>query len=194
MARIARAPAAIAIAVVLTAGVTLLAGEDHLALVPWEVLEPGSAVDAPLVLFWIPSSSEELRRSELLTSYDLTLFSSRCVAMRVVRFNDTVRLTSLGVGPDVPMAVLTDRAGNILGRVEPSGGALPLAKVEELVREELNEREAEADARLDRAREFAADGHDAVAAAIYHAVFEDRCMCPRMGRDARRALKKLRRK
>jgi hypothetical protein len=191
MARIARVLAAIA---VLTSGVTLAAGEDRLSLVPWQVLEPASVVDAPLVLFWIPASSDELRRSELLTSYDLTLFSSRCVAMRVVRLNDRVRLTNLGVGAELPAAVLTDRAGNILGRVEPNGGALAVSEVEDLVREELDRREAEAEARLDRAREFAEDEHYPAAMALYRAVFEDRCMCPRQGRDARRAMKKIARK
>lgn len=193
MARLARSAAAIAIAV-LAFGVPLEAGEHRLSLVPWEVLEPGAVVNAPLILFWIPASAEELRRSELLTSHALTLFSSRCVAMRVVRFNDRVRLTSLGIGADVPAAVLTDRAGNILGRVESKGGALQVAEVEDLVREELDRREAEADARLDRAREHAEDGNDAAAMAIYRAVYEDRCICPRQGRDARRALKKLARK
>ncbi len=192
MARIARVLLAIA---VLVSGATLTAGHDRLALVAWQVLEPGATVNAPLVLFWIPSSPEELRRSPLLTSYDLTLFSSRCVAMRVVRSNDRVRLTSLGVGAaEVPAVVLTDRTGEILGRVEARNGALPVAAVEDLVRKELGEREAEAEARLDRAREFAEEGNNAAAMAIYRAVFEDRCMCPRQGRDARRALKKLQRK
>jgi len=163
-------------------------------MVPWEVLEPGTVVDAPLILFWIPASGDDLRRSGLLTSYDLTLFSSRCVAMRVVRFNDRVRLTSLGIGADVPAAVLTNRSGDILGRVEAKDGALPVSEVEDLVRDELDRREAEAEARLDRAREHAEDGNDAAASAIYRAVFEDRCICPRQGRDARRALKKLARK
>jgi hypothetical protein len=179
----------------LAAGASALAvGEARVTLVPWEVLDPAETVDAPLVLFWIPATPDELRRSDLLTSYELTLFSSRCVAMRVVRFNDLVRLTSLEVGPEVPMVVLTDRAGSVVGRVEADDGKLLLSKVEELVREALDEREAEADALLDRARERAA-GHDhGTAMRLYEAVWAERCVCPRQARDAKRAMKKLARK
>lgn len=193
MVRFARALAA-AIAFLAIAAHPLAAGEARVTLVPWEVLDPADAVDAPLVLYWIPAAPDELRRSALLTSYDLTLFSSRCVAMRVVRFNDSARLARLDVGPDVPMAVLTDRAGNILGRVEAERGALAAAKVEELVREQLAQREAEAEALLDRARDRARRKEHAAAMALYARVWAERCVCPRQARDAKRAMKKLARK
>ncbi|HYO77399.1 MAG TPA: hypothetical protein VE010_13130 [Thermoanaerobaculia bacterium] len=189
MVRLTRVLAAIA---VLTAGAaTLAAGESRLSLVPWRVLDLSTPVDAPLVLFWIPASSEELRRSELLTSYDLTLFSSRCVAMRVVRFNDTSRLTSLEVGADVPTAVLTDRDGTILGRVGSEDGELPVTEVEELVAAELERREGDAESMLDRARDYADEGDREAALALYRRVWDERCVCPRQARDAKRALKKL---
>lgn len=193
MVRFARAlTAAVAF---LAAGANLLAaGEVRVTLVPWEVLDPAEPVDAPLVLFWIPATPDELRRSDLLTSYDLTLFSSRCVAMRVVRFNDSARLATLDVGPEVPMVVLTDREGNVLGRVEADDGELPLAEVEDLVREELDEREAEADALLDRARNRAEARDDRAAMTLYQQVWAERCVCPRQGRDAKRAMRKLARK
>ncbi|HEX8253754.1 MAG TPA: hypothetical protein VF846_11430 [Thermoanaerobaculia bacterium] len=189
MVRLTRVLAAIA---VLTAGAAALAaGESRLSLVPWRVLDPSTPVDAPLVLFWIPASAEELRRSELLTSYELTLFSSRCVAMRVVRFNDTNRLTSLEVGANVPAAVLTDDDGNILGRVGSDDGELPVSDVEELVATELERLEGDAESMLDRAREHAEDGHRDAAIALYRRVWDGRCVWPRQARDAKRALKKL---
>jgi hypothetical protein len=193
MARFARVlTAAIAF---LAAGANALAvGEARVTLVPWEVLDPAEPVDAPLVLFWIPATPDELRRSDLLTSYDLTLFSSRCVAMRVVRFNDSARLARLDVGPDVPMVVLTDRAGTVLGRVEAEDGKLPVSEVEELVREALDEREAQADSLLDRARERSAGRDHTTAMTLYEQVWAERCVCPRQGRDAKRAMRKLGRK
>jgi len=193
MVRFARAlTAAVAF---LAAGANLLAaGDARVTLVPWEVLDPAEPVAAPLVLFWIPATPDELRRSDLLTSYDLTLFSSRCVAMRVVRFNDAARLASLDVGPEVPMVVLTDHEGNILGRVAADDGELPLAEVEDLVREELDEREARAEALLDRARDQAEDRDEGAALSLYQQVWEERCVCPRQARDAKRAMKKLARK
>ncbi|HEX8616348.1 MAG TPA: hypothetical protein VF911_02070 [Thermoanaerobaculia bacterium] len=193
MVRLARVLAA-AIAVLVIGANALTAGEARVTLVPWEVVDPGESVDAPLVLFWIPATRDELRRSDLLSSYDLTVFSSRCVAMRVVRFTDSARLTSLGVGADVPMAVLTDAEGNVLGRVEADGHTLPVTEVEDLVREELEHREAEAEALLDRARDYAEDGQLTAAIAVYERILTNRCIAPRQARDAKRALKKLARR
>ena len=191
MARFARWLTAIAF--LATGASPLAAGDVRVSLVPWRVVEPQVVVDSPLVLYWIPASSEELRRSPLLTSEELTLFSSRCVAMRVVRFTDSVRLTSLGVGPEVPLAVLTDREGKVLGRVEAEDGALQVVDVEELVRDELEKREANADVLLDRARELM-DEDESAALEMYGMVWEARCVCPRQARDAKRAMRKMARK
>lgn len=174
----------------------LSAQEASVALVPWEVVEPGTEVDAPLTLFWIPASGDELRRSELLTSSELALFSARCVAMRVVRINDYGRLARLaGDVEDVelPLAVLADRDGQVLGRVTGEGDGLPIGLVEELVREELDRRAEDADERLDLARERAEAEDEQTAVALYESVWAERCVCPRQGRDAGRALRKLRR-
>ena len=167
------------------------AGEEYVALVPWRVVEPHTKVDAPLALFWIPASADELRRSELLTSDDLTLFSSQCVAMRVVQVNDVARLSVLAAEADPPLAVLTDRGGHVIGRVESERGALSVVEVEDLVREELDRRADESEAMLDRARERAeADDIDA-AVALYQKVWAERCVCPRQARAAKKALRRL---
>lgn len=181
-----------AFAVLLSAALPLRAGGSRVALVPWDVLDAGESVDAPLVVYWVPASADELRRSDLLTSYDLTLFSARCVAMRVVRFNDRARLTALAVDENVPVVILTDGRGRELGRVASrNGAALPVSEVEELVRRELARRTAEAEARLDRAREHAAAREHEAAIALYEAVWESRCLCPRQAKDAKRALRKM---
>lgn len=166
-------------------------GEAYVALVPWRVLQPEQKVETPLVLFWIPASVEELRHSELLTSDDLTLFSSQCVAMRVVRLNDGARLASLAGDAPLPLAVLADRAGQIVGRVESSEGGLSVTEVEDLVRAELDRRAAETQAKLDRARERAEADDVEGATTLYRAVWEERCVCPRQGRAAGKALRKL---
>ena len=175
-----------AIAFVL-AGAHALADDGlHVSLVPWKVIEPGAVTDRPLTLFWIPASADELRRSDLLTSEELTLFSSRCVAMRVVRFDDHDRLATLGIEA-MPAAVLVDGEGQVIGRAD----ARNLSEVIELVRDELDERESVANARLDEAR-HAHDVEEALA--IYRSVWDQRCVCPRQGRDARRAMKKIARR
>jgi hypothetical protein len=192
MSRLARIAATVAL---LCCGADALpAGEAYVALVPWRVLEPESKVDAPLALFWIPASVEELRHSELLTSDDLTLFSSQCVAMRVVRLNDDARLTSLAADAQLPVVVLADRNGHIVGRVESEGGVLSVTEVEDLVRAELDHRIAETEAKLDRARERIEANDLEAAATLYRSVWDERCLCPRQGRAAGKALRKLERR
>ncbi len=166
-----------------------LADDDaHPSLVPWKVIEPGAPREAsPLVLFWVPASRDELRRSDLLTSDELTLYSSHCVAMRIVRLDDTETLHRLAIDGELPVAVLTDAEGNVLAR-SPATSAV---EVEAIVREELHDRAEEAEAMLDDAREKADDGELAAAIAIYRLVWTQRCVCPRQGRTAQKALRRL---
>ena len=181
-----------AIALLLAGAHALPAGEDHVALVPWRVAEPGTTVDAPLVLYWIPASPDEMRRSPLLTSPDLALFSGRCVAMRVVRPNDTTRLVQLAEeGAPLPLAVLASGDGEVIGRVGSEDGDGAVDAVEDLVRDELDQRAAEADTLLDRARAKAEARDIDGAVMLYQAVWEARCLCPRQAKDARKALRKL---
>jgi hypothetical protein len=182
------------VALIAAGGNVLPEEEGHFSLVPWNVLEPGQTVDAPLVLFWIPSSAEELRRSPLLTSDDLTFYSSRCVAMRVVRSDDGARLSRLHVEQDLPVAVLADREGRILGAATSEHGMLAVADVEELVRAELDARTVEAEMQLDEAQRHAEEGDDETALTLYRAVWEARCLCPRQAKAAQRAIKRMEKK
>jgi hypothetical protein len=185
---------AIAFALTIT-GVDAVPGDiPHVSMVPWKIIGPRDEVHAPLVLFWIPASREEVRHSELLTSDELTLYSSQCVAMRVVRFDDGPMLAKLDVEGELPAAVLADGGGHVIARVDADGGTLAVDDVEEMVREELDRRVTEADALLDDAREKADAGATDEAITLYRAVWERRCVCPRQARDAQRALKKLKAK
>ena len=169
-------------------------GESRVSLVPWKVVAPAAKIDAPLILFWIPASPEELRRSDLLVSHELTLYSARCVAMRVVRADDTARLAALDAFGDLPLVVLTDGKGRVLGRITVEDGRLPLSSVETLVRDALDQRSAAADAALDEARSRAEDNDRQGAIALYESVWKQRCVSPRQGRIAHRALRKLRKR
>lgn len=174
--------------VLIVAGANALPGEEpRVSFVPWKVVSPNAKIDAPLALFWVPVTTEELRRSPLLTSYELTLFSARCVAMRIIRFDDKARLASLEVGPDLPAALLVDANGDVLARAD----ARDIGAVERMVRRELDAREQRADERLDAARRHATSDDAETARTLYRSVWEERCLCPRQARDAQRALKKL---
>lgn len=156
------------------------------------MLQSGDRADAPLTLFWLPASAEELRRSDLLLSRQLAAFAARCVAMRVVRIdNDAHR--SLQLSSELPVAVLADGAGAMIGRVESNAGTLSRSPVERLVGTAVEARTADAEAQLDRARELA-DSDAEAAAAIYRSVAEQQCLAPRQARDAKRALRKLQRR
>jgi hypothetical protein len=163
---------------------------SHVSLVPWKVLE-ANAPASPLILYWIPATREELRKSELLTSDDLTLYASQCVAMRVVRADDRAMLVKLEVDSALPVAILADGEGNVIARIDGEGRALDVFEVEEMVREELDRRASLAEEMLDDAREKADGGEVAAAVELYRTVWEQRCVCPRQGRNAARALKKL---
>lgn len=169
------------------AALNLSAGGSH-TLVPWKVLEPGAPREkSPLVLFWVPASREELRRSPLLTSDELTLFSSKCVAMRIVRLDDRELLEKLAIDDELPAVVLADRQGNVLARA----AATDVVEVEAIVRDELDERAENAEGLLDEAAQKVDDGQTNAAIEIYRRVLEQRCECPRQGRAAQRALRRL---
>ncbi|HEX6096082.1 MAG TPA: hypothetical protein VF432_07155 [Thermoanaerobaculia bacterium] len=184
-----------ALVALIAAGAYVSPEERGLApLVPWKVLQPDETIAAPLVLFWIPSSPDAMRRSAMLTSDSLTQSSARCVAMRVVRYDDVTRLASLHVDEDLPVAVLTDREGKLLGTVKSRRGRLSVAEVEELVRNELEGRELQAETLLDEARELATRGDVDAAQELYGKVYEARCLCPRQAKVAQKALRKLERR
>lgn len=186
---------AVAMVALIAAGTHVLPDQRGLVpLVPWKVLQPGEVLHAPLVLFWIPASPETIRRSTMLTSHKLTLFSARCVAMRVVRFDDGARLAKLHVEEELPVAVLTDADGNVLGMVESNYGRLSVIEVEELVRNALGERESQAETLLDEARSRAAQGDVDGALDLYEKVSEARCLCPRQAKAAQKALRRLERR
>jgi len=161
---------------------------DPVWFVPWKVLNPGDTVPhAQLALYWLPASRDDMRHSELLTSRTLTIYSSQCVAMHVVRPDDFVRIAKLGANGKAPVVLLLDDDGREVTHIDNEAGALRVATVERIVRDEIRSREDEADRLLDEARTKERDA----AIAIYRHVFDQRCLLPRQARTAQRALHKL---
>jgi hypothetical protein len=183
-------------AIALLLGCLLLSGAGVLPpqklFVPWKVLNPGDdPLRMPLVLYWIPASRDEIRHSDLLTSRALTLFSSQCVGMQLIRPDDDSMIDQLGVTGRPPIALLLDGDGHEVARVENQHGFLALSAVERMVRETLRAREDAIDKQLDEAqRKVEANDRDA-AAALYLGVWAGRCLFPRQGREAQRALRRL---
>lgn len=161
---------------------------DPAWFVPWKVLNPGEAPPrAQLIVYWLPASRDDMRHSELLTSRTLTLFSSQCVAMQVVRPDDFERVAKLGANGRAPVVLLLDGDGRELTHIDNEAGALRIATIERIVRDEVRSREEEADKLLDLAR----TSEKNAAIAMYRRVFDQRCLLPRQARTAQRALRKL---
>lgn len=166
------------------------AGDVQLALVPWKVLEPGTApLKSAFVLYWVPSSPEEMRRSELITSRRLLFYAGRCVGMQVIRADDAEMLAKLSI-PTVPLALLLEGEKE-MARIGPNAGALSVSAVEAMIREAMDRREAVLDSMLDRAASRTSAGDSAAAIELYRAVAAQACAFPRLAKTAQRALRRL---
>lgn len=166
-----------------------LSAAERVSFVPWKVLDAGAApAGSMFILYWIPSSPEEMRRSDLLTSRPLALYSARCVAMHVVRVDDEERLAALGAR-DLPAAILVSD-GSEIARL--TGSALRAAEVEALVRSAFHAREAAAELDLQRGRELRRGGNEAGATELLTRVVACRCAFPRLAREAQRVLRRMR--
>ena len=159
--------------------------------VPWRVRVPEAPpVTEGLVVYWFPSSVQEVQKSSLRTSRTLSLYASQCVAMEIVD-----AATPLGQrlvpGAPLPIAVLATPDGTLIGKAENKKGFLRVDQVEKLVDEEYKRRENLVDSQLKAAKEHVKSGDNDGAIPIYKAVLEQKCLFPRKAKDAAKALKKM---
>jgi len=167
------------------------AGSPETVFVPWKVLERGAEpAKKAFVLFWIPSSADEMRHSDLITSQRLTLYAGRCIGMHVVRSDDAPTLEKLKVGDVLPLAILCEGDKEV-ARVLSESGALPAAAVEAMVRQAYDTREAALNSMLDQAGARADDGDNKSAIELYRQVAAQSCAFPRLAKVAQRALRRL---
>ena len=167
-----------------------LRAAERISFVPWKVLEArAERADALFVLYWVPASPDEMRRSDLLTSRALAVYSSKCVAMRIVRVDDVERLAELGIEA-LPAAVLV-AGSEAIGRAGGDGSVLRAVDVEALVRSGFDAREAEEQSALERGLALVRDGDAATAAELFERVALCRCAFPRLAKRAQRALNRI---
>ena len=160
--------------------------------VPWKVRNPGDEpLNTSLILYWMPGSREEIRRSDLLVSHALAMYAAQCVGMQVVRPDDDAMIEKLAASGKLPMCVLAAGDGKAIAHVGGDRNPLRLAEVEKMVRDELQSREAAADRMLDDARKKLQDGDRPAAVDLYRQVAAEQCLFPRKAKDAQKALKKL---
>lgn len=162
--------------------------------VPWKVLGQGAeapkAPEAALVVYWFPTSPEEAKGSPLQTSRLLALAGSRCVATALVT-PDNQPLHDLFKAPaGTAVAVLAAVDGTELGRVTAEGGKLDTRAIEKLLDKEVDKREDAFNAVLKGADKKEKTDHDG-AIADYRKVWGERCLFPKLGKKAAKALQKL---
>jgi tetratricopeptide (TPR) repeat protein len=168
-----------------------LGAETMVYRVAWTVLSPsGTRPQAPLAVYWFPTSPAEARVSPLQTSRTLSLAGSRCVAMTLVTTDNQALHEAFKAPAGEPLVVLADAGGTDLGRVAAKEGKLDVGAVEKLLSAKLDEREAELKGLLSGAEKKSASDRDG-AIADYLQVWEQRCLFPGLGKKAAKALNKL---
>ncbi|HLY99728.1 MAG TPA: hypothetical protein VKT33_11770, partial [Candidatus Angelobacter sp.] len=159
--------------------------------VPWRVWQPKDPpVNTGLVLYWFPSSNNELQQSSLRISRQLTLYATQCVAMEVSEVR-TPPGQKFAADAKLPIVVLTAADGTELGKVENKDGKLKVEQVEKLVSDELKQRENTLDKQMKDAKDKAKAGDNSGAITIYREVVDQKCLFPKKARDAAKELKKL---
>lgn len=159
--------------------------------VPWRVTKPGDPpVQQGLLLYWFPSSVPELQKSSLLYSRTLSTYATQCVNLLVADAG-TPEGTKLVAGDRLPVAVLAEPNGTLVGKAENKDGYLKVDQVEKLLEGEMKKRESAIKERLEDAKNKAKSGDNQTAIQEYRAVLEQKCLFPGKAKDAAKALKKL---
>ena len=159
----------------------------------WRFVEKGEAapIAAPLILYWLPASLNDMNHSALLTSRALLEDSVRCVAVEVIVPGNGAMVEKLGAAGRLPTAVIVDRHGNVIRRAENTGGVLRSTVVEQMVREELSARDEAMYQDITQAKRRADAGDKQAAIDLYRRIWDDRCLFPLAGNEAQSALKAL---
>lgn len=158
--------------------------------VPWKLWEPRSAAQKGLVLYWFPASNDEVKKSPLLASRILTLYSSQCVTMNVGDAGQP-ELGKIVGDSQLPVAVLATADGTTIKKVDNSAGKLKLSDVEKAVEAEMKQRESALDEQLRSGKEKAKTGDNDGAIAAFKPVAAEKCLFPKKAKDAAKELKKL---
>jgi tetratricopeptide (TPR) repeat protein len=159
--------------------------------VPWKLMkETDKPVAEGLILYWFPASKEEVQKSSLRESRELSLYAGQCISMQLAD-SRTPHADALVGGSKLPVAVLASPDGTPVSKVENTAGKLKVADVEKLVGAEVKSRSALLDTDLKTAKEKSTAGDKAAAVALYKNVLAQKCMFPKKAKTAQTELKKL---
>src|SRR5436309_11133086 len=159
-------------------------------VVPWKVRKPSDAPAAGLILYWFPTSVDEMKRSSLRESRTLSLYASQCVSMEWAD-GHTPNADKIIGESKLPIAVLAKPDGTPINKVENTNGKLKVADVEKLVDGEMKQRESTLDSEMKDAAAKVKAGDKDGAIAIYKAVLEQKCLFQKKAKEAAKQLKNL---
>lgn len=166
------------------------APDEQVYRVPWKMMKPEEPLGTGLVLYWFPSSADELKKSSLLYSRLLSVYAAQCIVMGVAD-SRTPFAQKLGANTALPVAVLADPGGNEIARVENNKGMLKVGDVEKAVETEMKRRESALKEKLEAGKSKAKASDASGAIEELRAVANEKCMFPKLAKDAAKELKKL---
>ena len=158
--------------------------------VPWKLHDNDKPAKSGLILYWFPGSKEELQKSPLKESRELSLYAAQCVSMEMADGRMTKAVDFRGTST-LPFVVLATPDDTVIGKVDNKGGKLSLGEVEKLVGAEVRARKANVEASLKDAKAKAAAGDKENAIKSLHSVIDHKCMFADKAKDAAKELKKL---
>ena len=159
--------------------------------VPWKVRDDKTpAVKSGLVLYWFPASADEVKKSSLRESRDLSLYAGQCVAMEVAD-NRLANFNTLVGESKLPIAVLANPDGTTVSKLENKNGKLDVRDVEKLVGNEVKLRKTNVETSMKDGKAAASAGNKDAAIKAFQSVLEQRCMFADKAKDAAKELKKL---
>ncbi len=160
--------------------------------VPWKspMTDKEQPITTGLVLYWFPLSNEELQKSNLRESRDLSLYASQCVTMQLADKN-MPNANNLVGDSKLPVVVLAKPDGTLIKKVENKDGKFKIGDVEKVVKDEIKLREAMLDSTLKDAKVKSSSGDNSSAIKLYQSVASEQCMFPKKAKEANKELKKL---
>jgi tetratricopeptide (TPR) repeat protein len=173
------------------AGASGLPSEQETYPVPWRQRKlEDPPVTMGLVVYWFPTGVNEFQRSSLRNSRMLALYASRCVSLEVADPRSPSGQKFAG-DAKLPIVVLAQPDGTVIGKAENKDGFLRVDQVEQLLENEMKRREETLKAQLKDAKDKEKSGDTQSAIPLYRSVLEQKCLFPSQAKNAAKALKKL---
>ena len=166
-------------------------GSEVVYQVPWKILNATDAVSpGGLVVYWFPASANELKNSSLRNSRLLSLYASQCVTMGIADIGTPLG-QKFAADEKLPVAVLAQSDGKVIGKAEGEAGKLKVGQVEKLLEAEMKQRESGVKDTLNAAKDAMKRGEKDAAIEKFKAVADQKCLFPKQAKDAANNLKKL---